>query len=185
VSDTNGWRAAVARFDQRADEILEPLRGNPAADHVFRVASHLGDWSLLWHLTGAGRGLLDDARADEAFRLSATLGVESLIVNQGLKRLFRRTRPDGHADGLVQYGLRTPTTSSFPSGHASSALCAAVLLSRGGRSRTTPLWIALAGAVGLSRVVVRAHHASDVVGGAVVGTVLGLAARQVWRLPER
>jgi membrane-associated phospholipid phosphatase len=185
VSDRTGWRAAIARFDERADEVLEPLRGNPLADHVFRAASHLGDWSLLWHLTGASRGLLDDARADEAFRLSAVLGVESLIVNQGVKRLFRRSRPHGHADGLAQYGLRTPTTSSFPSGHASSALCAAVLLSRGGRSRTTPLWFLLAGAVGLSRVVVRAHHASDVVGGAALGTALGLVARRLWRLPER
>lgn len=172
-------RAAVRRFDDRVDDLLDPVRARPGAAAVFRLASHLGDWSVLWHLLGGVRGLRSDALADEAIRLSVVLGVESLVVNQGLKRLVRRSRPHDHREGMAAHGLRTPTTSSFPSGHASSAFCAAVLLSHGGRSRTTPLWFGLAGVVAASRVVVRAHHASDVVGGAAVGLAMGAAARRL------
>lgn len=174
-----GLGAGIARFDERVEELADRLRAIPGLTQGAVVASHLGDWSLVWHLSGAVRGLLDPDRVDDAFRLSAVLGVESLLVNQGVKRLFRRSRPDGHDDAVEQYGIRRPTTSSFPSGHATSAFCAAVLLSEGGR-RAPVWWFGLAGAVAASRVVVKAHHASDVIGGAAVGLAIGAAARRLW-----
>ena len=82
----------IAEFDDRIDQLLERIRGHPVADTVFTTASHLADWSLIWHFTGAARTLAG-APAAEAVQLSALLGVESLVVNQGIKRLFRRTRP--------------------------------------------------------------------------------------------
>lgn len=172
----------VARFDLAFDEVLDHLRGHPVPDLVFVTASKLGDWSVLWHLIGAARGLTSDPRATEAFRLSAVLGIESLVVNQGVKRLFRRTRP--HTDDRPIPGLRSPTTSSFPSGHASAAFCAATVLSAGRRS-TAPAWFALAGIVALSRPYLRLHHGSDMVAGAALGTAIGLVARRVWRLHAR
>ena len=36
--------------------IVQHLRGRAAVDRVFYTASELGDWSLLWHLLGAGQG---------------------------------------------------------------------------------------------------------------------------------
>ena len=44
-----------------------------------------------------------------------------------------------------------------------------------------PLWGALAATVALSRPYVRIHHASDVVGGVVVGAAMGLVARRWFR----
>lgn len=171
----------VAAFDRWADARLEALRGMPAADFLFANASHLGDFSVLWHIIGLARGMTSDERADQAFVLSAMLGVESIVVNQGIKRLFRRTRPT--ATGDERFAVRPPSTSSFPSGHASSAFVAASLLTSWSGKRTAPIWFGLAAVVGLSRAYVRIHHASDVVGGAVVGLVLGaLATRVVRRL---
>jgi membrane-associated phospholipid phosphatase len=40
----------------------------------------------------------------------------------------------------------------------------------------------LAAIVGTSRAFVRIHHASDVIGGALVGLVLGLAVRPIVKL---
>ena len=54
-------------------------------------------------------------------------------------------------------------TSSFPSGHATAAFCAATLLGGGAG------WYALAAAVAATRVYVRLHHASDVLAGAAFG----------------
>ncbi len=49
----------------------------------------------------------------------------------------------------------------------------------------TIAWWAVALVVASSRIHVRIHHASDIVAGAALGTVLGLIARRLWRLPPR
>jgi undecaprenyl-diphosphatase len=171
---------AVARFDEAVDRAFEPLRGNPAADRLFYALSELADFSLLWHLVGVARaapatGAAFDQRSREAVELSVVLGAESLLVNGGIKRLFRRARPVHEGDR--PHRLRQPLTTSFPSGHASAAFCAAAVLSRD-RRLAVPAY-GLAVLVASSRVYVRIHHASDVVGGAVVGIALGAAARKV------
>jgi membrane-associated phospholipid phosphatase len=166
----------VDRFDERADELLEALRGHPAADRLFLAASHLGDFSLIWHVIGIARGVAK-RRPDQVIVLAALLGLESLVVNQGVKRMFRRERPT--ATGDERLTVRRPTTSSFPSGHASSAAFAATILTGWDGRRLGSLWITVAAIVGTSRAYVRIHHASDVVGGAVVGTLLGLVARKL------
>ncbi|MFM8858108.1 MAG: phosphatase PAP2 family protein [Actinomycetota bacterium] len=162
-------------FDTRVDESLEVLRDSPIAARVFTSASHLGDFSLIWHIVAAARGVTSDRRADQALALSALLGAESLIVNQGIKKLFRRQRPTESGD--ERFDVRTPSTSSFPSGHASSAFFAATLLTYLDGRRSAPMWFGLAGVVATSRAFVRIHHASDVIGGAAVGLGLGMLAR--------
>jgi len=168
----------VDRFDERADELLDLLRGHPAADRLFLAASHLGDFSLIWHLIGITRGIIK-RRPDQVVVLAASLGIESLVVNQGVKRLFSRERPTttGHEHLVV----RKPRTSSFPSGHASSAAFAATVLTGWDGKRWGALWFAIAAIVGTSRAYVRIHHASDVVAGAMCGALLGIAARRVLR----
>jgi undecaprenyl-diphosphatase len=146
---------------------------------VFVSATRLGDWSLIWHIVNVSRGLTSDTRAAETPVLALALGAESLLVNQGLKRLFHRPRPT--AEGDPRYPIRRPLTSSFPSGHASAAAFTAVLLTSWDGRRSAPLWWTLAGVVGVSRAYVRIHHASDVVAGMATGAVLGVAARLIVR----
>ena len=168
----------IARFDQWFDGALDVVRGNPIADRIFYTASGVGDMSMIWHLVGATRAALDPTQLRSAARLSAILGIESLVVNQGVKRLFKRGRPA--FDGTRPHRLRTPSTTSFPSGHASAAFCAAAVLS-GDARRCAPLWYGFASVVALSRPYVHIHHASDMVGGAAIGYVAGRAARALWR----
>jgi membrane-associated phospholipid phosphatase len=178
IDDDAPFGERVAAFDAAADRALDRLRGNPVADRIFYTASTLGDWSLLWHLIGVTRGAANPARHRETVRLSTVLGIESVLVNQGVKRLFKRGRPA--FEGQHPHQLRTPTTTSFPSGHASAAFCAAVLLSEGD-GPLAPLWYGLATIVALSRPYARSHHASDTVAGAALGYAIGRTARAVWR----
>ena len=175
-----GLRARVARFDAAADRRFDRIRGNRLADRVFYDASELADFSLLWHMIGIARALLWRRRGPEAVRLAVLLGVESILVNGIIKSLFRRSRPV--VEQARPRRLRQPRSSSFPSGHASSAFTAAGLLSQ--RSRAWPAWYGLASVVAASRVHVKIHHASDVVGGAALGLVLGRVFRRIWPLPE-
>ncbi|MEM9517038.1 MAG: phosphatase PAP2 family protein [Actinomycetota bacterium] len=169
---------AIERFDRAVDEAFDRVRGNEALDQLFRAASTAGDFSLVWHALGGMRGLAT-RRADQVLILAVGLGLESLIVNQCVKRLFRRSRPTEH--GVEGLEVRQPTTSSFPSGHASAATFAVVLLSAWERPSRIAGWAAVGILVATSRVYVRIHHASDVLGGIAIGAGLGFAARRVAR----
>ena len=172
-------RTRVADFDARVDIALDAWRGDPVADRVFFAASALGDHSLVWLILGALRGLRSERDWRAAVRVGAGLGIESALVNLGIKSLFRRRRPPW--DGERPLPLRRPRSSSFPSGHATSAFTAAGLLADD--DPRWPLYYAAAVVVATSRVYVRAHHASDVVVGIPIGVLLGRLGRRLFPLP--
>ncbi len=169
---------AVERFDQAADELLERVRGNTIADKVFTTASHVAEFSLVWHVISLTRGAVRNEPRRVA-ALAIGIGLESLIVNQGIKRLFKRTRPTASGDDRLQ--VRAPVTSSFPSGHASAAAFASTVMSDRDGPLLSAAWYGAGSIVALSRAYVRIHHASDVVGGLVVGRLLGVVGRRVLR----
>ena len=179
VTAPKGLSRVIAVFDAAVDSRVERMRGNPVLDRVLYAASELGDFSLVWHLLSTSRALAPDRRVSHAVRVAAILGVESALVNGPIKGLFNRHRPVWEHERPRR--LRVPRTSSFPSGHASSAALAAGLLSE--RDRLAPVYFGIGAVVAFSRVYVRVHHASDVVAGAVLGTVLAKVAKRAWPLP--
>ncbi len=171
--ETSIFLSAVDRIDECIDKAWEAGRGNPALDRIFYSASEAADFSLLWHTLGVAQAIVkNDPRI--ALTLSVALGVESALINGPVKSIFKRTRPTRATPRPMK--LRQPRTSSFPSGHASAAMVAAAMLSRHGGA---PIWYALGGVVAGSRIHVRIHHGSDVVGGLVAGVALGAVARRI------
>ena len=171
----------IVDFDEAIDRRVDRVRGHRALDRLMYGATELGDWSLLWHLIGAGQALLPGRDPMSAVRLSMILGAESLVVNGGIKSVFQRHRPVWEEDRPRPHRIRRPGTSSFPSGHASAGFTAAGVL-----SQDDPLWpvyYGLAIVVASSRVYVKMHHASDVIAGAAVGVGLAALARRVWPKP--
>jgi membrane-associated phospholipid phosphatase len=107
-----------------------------------------------------------------------------------LKRLFEQPRPAGVLDA-AQFQIIGPILShhSFPSGHSITAFAVAAALlaapAPGGGARR-PAWavagvLAMAAAVGFSRVAVGAHWPLDVVGGALTGWLAGLSGAALVR----
>ena len=178
---TKRARKKVDAFDARVDKAFDRVRGNRVADRVFYGASALGDHGLLWLMLGALRGLRSEHDWKAAVRVGAGLGVESAVVNLGIKSLFRRKRPTWELGRPLP--LRNPRTSSFPSGHATSAFTAAGLLSDD--DSLWPMYYGLAILVASSRVYVRVHHASDVLAGIPIGIALGRLGRHLVPLPPR
>jgi undecaprenyl-diphosphatase len=178
---SNQTSEKIARFDDRVDSAFDKLRGNPIADRVFYSATNLGEHGLLWFMLGALRGLRSDRDWHAAVRVGAGVAAESVLVNLGVKSLFRRTRPPWETDRA--FAIRRPLTSSFPSGHATSAFTAAVLLSE--EDTLAPAYYAIAAIVATSRVYVKIHHASDVVGGIGLGLFMGHVGRRLFPLPAR
>jgi membrane-associated phospholipid phosphatase len=167
----------IQQFDRAVDDRLESLRGHPVLDRVMTIATDAGEFSAIWHVSSLLRGTAR-GRRDQTIALAIGIGAESLIVNQGLKRLFRRPRPTRSGD--ARFEIREPLTSSFPSGHASAATFAATVLIGWDGPRWAPLWGSMAATVALSRPYVRIHHASDIVGGVAAGALMGVAARRIY-----
>jgi len=163
----------VSTIDEAVDAAFEPLRGRPEVDRAAAAVSNLADYGLIWvGLAGlkARRRGPDRRRAVMAL---ATAGFSSLLVSRLVKRAVERERPDDHLDATV----RLPSSSSFPSGHTLAAFCTAFILADSDAG--TAANVAFATAVAASRVHLRAHHPTDVIGGAVIGSVLGLGLRPV------
>ena len=167
--------------DQRVDGWFEPLRGNPDLDGAAKVITGLGDRGLMWAATAAWRARHTGPERTRAVRALAVAGVESSLVNAAIKAAVGRSRPDRSRWRLAEGGVpvREPKTSSFPSGHTLAAFCSATVMSQRGDRAGNALLFTSAALVGLSRLHLRAHHASDVLGGAAIGTALGLVGRRL------
>ncbi len=172
----------VSAFDAAGLRAADAVRGDPRVDRAMYALSELANHSVLWHSINAVDALTGDrARRRRAVRRSVVLALEQALVNGPLKSSVRRQRPlvrDDHP-----HRLRTPATSSFPSGHASAGACAATLLTHD--LGHAPLWWGLASVVAWTRVHVGVHHASDVAAGAAVGATLGTAAGRIWPSTSR
>ncbi len=173
LTGTTGW---IERFDERAERAIAPLRGNKVADRVFYTASSLGEFSLIWVALALVRALRGGRVNERAARRALVgTGVEFLFVNGLVKSLVGRKRPLQTIEHPLAF--RQPLTSSFPSGHATAAFCAATLL--GERDVAAPCYFAAAVVISTSRLYVRIHHASDVIGGALIGLGLGRVLRRI------
>lgn len=120
--------------------------------------------------------------------------VGALITNVTLKNLVARPRPYAD-DTRVFYdwwqwvGAHRESVNSFPSGHTTSATAAmtAIFLTTNKKYSWTALIFAVL--MGISRMYLVVHYATDVLGGFVAGAVGAVAAlyltRLVYRLLER
>jgi membrane-associated phospholipid phosphatase len=106
-------------------------------------------------LAGAEKAALTSGTMLEAFSIT-------MALTTALKFASQRTRPDGSND------------RSFPSGHASGAFALATVTEiMHGPLYGVPAYL-LATAISVSRLDENKHVASDVVAGAVLGTLIGL-----------
>ena len=162
-------------------------RSSPALTAVMRGVSLIGSevvlvplgLILVWWLVAAKR------RRAAVVLAVAALGAEG--IDQILKLLFSRPRPEPF------FGLASPITHSFPSGHAMVSCCffgvlAAILAARGApwaRSRLKRMAIFAAAAIlvalmGFSRVYLGFHYPTDVLAGYAAAAIWLVLVRAVY-----
>ncbi len=146
----------------------------PTLDNALRKLTMAADHSKLWIGIAGATALFGGRRGRQAAVDGViAIGLTSLLVNQPLKRLLPRGRPDrDHFEVIAGRQVPLPTSPSFPSGHSASAFAFANAMS----GELT--WVAfpvhfLAGAVAWSRVHTGVHFPGDVVVGALIGSAVG------------
>ena len=166
--------------DARLGGAFERLQGRQGVDEAAAIISNLSDYGLLWVLIALAKARRPGPRRRRAISGLAAAGVLSFGVNKVLKMAMDRGRPaTPRPPGTIGLPVRPPSTSSFPSGHTLAAFSASTLLAE--NKIEAAAYLGMASAVGVSRVHLGDHHPSDVVGGALIGTLIGLAARSLLR----
>jgi membrane-associated phospholipid phosphatase len=173
---------ALIFFARLADEMLEGdakqfddwvrsgihQLASPAVTFVMRVVTMFGAPVVLFSLTFiVGLGFFAKKKYRAMILLVATVAGSSLL-NEVLKISFHRTRP------LPYFDIVAPNSFSFPSGHALMSFCfystIAALIAARTKSRTVRIIVwslaaLLIVVVGISRIYLGVHYASDVVAG--------------------
>jgi undecaprenyl-diphosphatase len=132
-----------------------------------RVFTDIGS-PLVWLLVVPILWLIRKKEAAWALFIAVLMAV---VIAGSLKYAIDRPRPFD----IIQMvdPLYRPIDPSFPSAHAMTAFAAAVTIGKKWRKALIPL-LALAAAVGYSRVYIGVHFPYDVAGGALIGILIGL-----------
>jgi len=156
---------------------------SPALDRSLVAITRAASYSRLWLLiAGALAGFGGRRGRRAAGRGLVAIAIAATVANGPAKLLVRRRRPFSRSRPTL---IRTPRSTSFPSGHSAAAFafatgaCAEL-------PTLAPVLVPLAGAVAYSRVHTGVHYPSDVAAGVGIGIGSGLlAARSRWHVHAR
>lgn len=145
-----------------------------AARGLSLFGEHAGGWFALG-LVGA---VVDrDRRRDWLTGAAGVVAAHAASI--AVKRVVRRQRP---MDPSVEVLVKTPSSLSFPSSHATSTTAAAVIYSGLTGRNLVPV---LVPPMLVSRLVLGVHYPSDVLAGATLGAVVGGLVRRVLKKRAR
>jgi undecaprenyl-diphosphatase len=140
-------------------------------DPIFVGLSIAGSWAAVWLAIAVVLAVA--WRRPNVLLVVATTALATHLVTTVLKETVGRERPPAivlDPEPLME----VPTTSSFPSGHASMSFACAYALSRLA-PRLTPFFYVLATLIAFSRIYVGVHYPLDVIAGALIGTLVAIA----------
>jgi membrane-associated phospholipid phosphatase len=145
----------------------------PELDRFMARLSNAANYSRLSLASAAALAVARGDQGREAAKLGlASVAATAAVVNIVIKPLGRRQRPDPTAHRVPSVRrVRVPKSRSWPSGHTAAAFAFAsgvsdVLPWEGGVLHL------LAAVVGYSRVHTGVHYPSDVIVGALTGTIV-------------
>ncbi|MEP7213494.1 MAG: phosphatase PAP2 family protein [Acidobacteriota bacterium] len=147
---------------------------SPALTSLIKVISFTGKVAFLSGLGVIVAATIAYLRQWRALMLFLVTMAGEIVLEVVLKLSYGRARPDPFFD------LPSPSSYSFPSGHALGSLCfygiIAFIFVRHANSRSVRIAVATAAAVwaaaiGFSRIYLGVHYPSDVLGGFFVGLI--------------
>jgi membrane-associated phospholipid phosphatase len=176
----------LGAFDAPVMAVVARARGG--LDSVMLALTHLGDARSMTLIAVAVVVACLVRRRWHAAAFMAVAPGGAALLNLGLKLLFHRARPDAS----LLYLIETPSSFSFPSGHAMGSagvlssvvvLLYALGLPRPYRTIAVGLVVVTGIGIALSRVYFGVHYPSDVLGGQL-GALAWVSAVTGWFYPR-
>jgi undecaprenyl-diphosphatase len=184
---TQQFDETVLRAFRHADDLSKPIGPVWLPEAAADVTALGSGWVLgLVVLAIVGFLLLQGMWRTAAFVFAASVG--GWVLNEALKELFQRPRPD------VVPHLRDVMSLSFPSGHAMTSaavyLTLGAMLMRISERPATKIYcmvtaMLVTALVGVTRVYLGVHYPSDVLAGWLVGMSWALCCWIIERAVER
>lgn len=155
--------------------IQENLR-TPWLSAFFKAVTRLGDAGIFWILLSLGLILYAGTRQTGIQALTA-LAVSFVVNNLFLKNVIARTRPYEAVEGLTRL-IEKQSDYSFPSGHTASSFVVAVVLYLELPKKYGIPALILAVCISISRLYLGVHYPTDVLAGAVTGSLIAVAVHK-------
>lgn len=146
---------------------------------VFIIITNMGNSGAVWLAVSVIMLFFRKTRKAGILSLAALLA-SFIIDNVILKNLIARTRPYEVIPKL-RILISKQGDYSFPSGHTGSSFASAVILYKTLPKKFGIPALTLAGLMGFSRLYLGVHYPSDVLGGAIIGSLIAII---LWKLFE-
>lgn len=172
----------VQRLDRRLMKRSFGAR-SPALDRTLIAITRAANYSRLWLVIASVLAIFGRGRGRSAAeRGLIAIAIAAGVANGPAKLLARRHRPSSRSHPTL---IRTPRSTSFPSGHSAAAF-AFVAGACAELPALAPALVPLAGTVAYSRVHTGVHYPSDVAVGVGIGIGSGLlAGHWPWRFTRQ
>ncbi len=161
----------VSQLDIRLFRRIYQFRENRYLRAFFRTVSFIGD-GYFYFLFLIYMYFAETASFRRALYISLVAFGMDLPLYRLLKNSIRRIRPFNTYQEIENMVL-PPDEFSFPSGHTSAAFLVAMIVCHFFPSLCVVLFV-YAFLVGLSRIYIGVHYPSDILAGALFGSVIGL-----------
>ena len=165
LSQLNQWELGLL------DWIQDSFR-TPFLDTVVPLFTMLGNAGLLWIVISVLLMCIPKHRK-AGITLAAGLICQLVVCNLFLKNLIARGRPCW-LNETVELLVEKPLDFSFPSGHTMVSFIAATILAMYNR-KWGYIAFPVAALMGFSRLYLYVHFPTDVLAGAVLGILAGVA----------
>ncbi|MGN0676555.1 MAG: phosphatase PAP2 family protein [Ruminococcus sp.] len=162
--------------------IQENIR-NATADTIMKAVTHLGDMGIFWIMIIFVL-LISKKYTKTAFIMALTILFGLLITNLILKNSVHRIRPFHAIEELFPL-INKPEDWSFPSGHATSSIGCGIAMLRNLPKKYGISGFTIGILIAVSRIYLGVHYTTDVVAGALIGTVSALSSEKIINKADR
>ena len=153
---------------------------HPVLDRIMVLFTYAGTGGLIWWAAFV-IPLLIARQFRTSIIMTTALGINYVLGEILIKKKVGRDRPSTRISD-EEMKISKPKDHSFPSGHSASSFCAFTVI-----AANCPLWMAipaflLACTIAFSRMYLRVHYFTDVLGGMVLGILDGTLVTLFFRL---
>lgn len=164
--------SVIQSLDFRLLDLIHENLSCGFLDYVMPRLTSIGNGGFIW-LVSAALMLISRKYRRNGIELLSGLAGSVVIGNLLLKNLIARQRPCWINDA-VNLLIAVPTDYSFPSGHTMSSFVAAAIIMHTNKKWGITAYI-LAALIAFSRLYLYVHFPTDIIAGAVIGTLIGAA----------